>query len=109
MSNTAKFEEGSEVIVDTEVEAADAGWTLNYVSINRTGNLVALHIEAAFGIAAAAPVCTVQPDFAPGATVTSPDGEFTLTAAGVLSFAGSTSAAGSAICQLVFQAGEVSP
>lgn len=107
--NAAKFEESTPVVVDTEVEAPHTGWTLSYASINRIGSLVALHIEAAWVIAAAAPVATIQVDFAPGATVTDSTGKFTLDANGNLHYTGSTSAAGNAVCQLVFMAGEVAP
>lgn len=109
MANTAKFEEGSEIIVDSTVETAAAGWTLNYVSVNRVGNLVAVHIEAGFAASAALLVTTLGADFAPGATVTSPDGQFTVAANGQVRFTGSTAALGTGVCQLVYQAGLVSP
>jgi hypothetical protein len=110
MGNVAKWEESTEILLDSEVESPDAGWTLHYVSVLRTGTAVSVHIEASFGTAAAAPICTLQPEFWPDSTVTSPDGKFTLTAAGVLSYTGSTSAAAAASpCQLNFAAAETSP
>jgi hypothetical protein len=107
--NTAKFEESTEILVDSEVETADTGWTINYCSVNRIGNLVAVHVEATNGVSAAAAVLTLQPEFCPGDTVTDPTGNFTLTAAGLLSFGGSTASGAKRICQLVYQAGSVSP
>lgn len=107
--NLALFEEGTEIVVDDEVEAPDAGWTLDYVSVVRIGALVALHIEANNAAGAAAPVLKLQPDFAPGDIVTTPDGKFTLGSDGALSFTGSTAAAGRAVAQLVYAARSVSP
>lgn len=109
MANTAKFEEGSLIVVDSTVETAAPGWTLNYVSVNRAGNLVALHIEAGFAAAAAALVMTLGADFAPGATVTTADGKFTVAANGQVRFTGSTAALGTGVLDICYQAGSVSP
>lgn len=108
-TNKLIFEESTEIVLDTETEAPSAGWTLNYVSVNRIGNLVAVHIEAAFAAAAAGLVCTLPADFAPGDTVTTPDGKFTIAANGQVSYTGSTAAPGNGICQAVYAAGSVSP
>jgi len=105
----AKFEEGSEIVVDSATEVAAAGWTLGYVSVYRVGGLVALHIEATFAAGAAAPVLTLGKDFAPGATVTSPDGKFTVGANGQVSFPGSTAGGGTAVLDVSYTAGAVSP
>lgn len=107
--NTAKFEEGTEILVDSEVEVAAVGWTLNYVGITRVGSLVSAHIEATNGVGAAGPVCTLQADFAPGDIITSPDGLFTIAANGVVTFTGSTGAGAKRICDLSYPAGQVSP
>ncbi len=109
MANTAKFEEGSEIIVDSTVETAAAGWTLNYASVNRTGNLVFLHVEVAFAAAAALLVTTLGADFAPGATVTTADGKFTVAANGQVHYTGSTGSSGTAVLDIGYQAGLVSP
>lgn len=107
--NTAKFEESTEIVIDSEVEAPAAGWALNYVSVNRVGGLVAVHIEATNNVGAAGLVTTLQGDFAPGDTVTTPDGNFTIAANGQVSFTGSTAAGARRICQAVFAAGHASP
>lgn len=107
--NSARFEEGTEIVVDQEVESGDTGWTLNYCAVERVGSLVALHIEATNLANAAAPVLKLQSDFAPGDIITDPTGGFTLAADGTLSFTGSTAAAAKHIAQLVYQAGSVSP
>lgn len=109
MVNTLTFQEGSEVIIDAEVETFDAGWTPSYVSVVRTGPAVQLHIEAGYDAAAAATVATLPAEYAPGDTVTSPDGRFTLAADGALSFTGDTTAAGTAVAQLNYTAGVASP
>lgn len=109
MANKAIFEEGSEIVVDTEVEAPAAGWTLNHVSVVRTGPLVAVHIEATNNAGAAALVTTLQADFAPPETVTDASGTFTIAANGQVSFTGSTAAGARRVCQLVYAAGAVSP
>lgn len=109
MINSARFEESSEIVVDQEVEAGDTGWTLDYVSVNRVGSLVGLHIEANNAAGAAAPVCKVQSDFAPGDQLTDAGGKFTLGVDGTLTFIGSTAAAGRQVAQFVYQAGDVSP
>lgn len=108
-SNLLKWEESSEIVLDNETLSPAVGWTLNYVSVIRIGGVVVLHVEAAFAAAAAAPVATLPAQFRPDATVTTPDGKFTLTAAGVLSFTASTAGGGSSVAQLNFYAAEVSP
>lgn len=107
--NTARFEESSEIVIDQEIEAPAAGWAINYASVNRVGAAVSLHIEATNAAAAAPTVLTVQPDFAPGDVVTDPTGNFTLNSQGVLAYSGSTAAVGRRVCQLVYQAGALSP
>lgn len=108
--NTARFEESSEIVIDQEVETGDTGWTIIYASVNRVGSLVAVHLELSSLAAAAAAVLTLQPDFAPGATVTDSTGKFTIDDVGNVVFTGSTVAANpSEVCQFVYQAGEVSP
>lgn len=107
--NIAKFEESSEIVIDTEVESPDTGWTLGHVSVLRVGSLVALHIEATNGVAAAGPVCQLQADFAPPDTITTPDGNFTIGADGTVTFLGSTAAAANRVCQATYVAGQVSP
>jgi hypothetical protein len=109
MINSAKFEEGTEITVDSEIEVAAAGWALNYVSVNRVGSLVAVHIEATNNVSAAGEVCQLQGDFAPGDIVTDPTGNFTLAADGTLTFTGSTAAGAKRVAQFVYQAGSVSP
>jgi hypothetical protein len=107
--NTAVWEEGTEIIVDSEVEAPAPGWTLNYVHVRRSGGGVQLHIEATNNAAAAGLVATLQGDFAPGDVVTDPSGNFSLAANGQLTFLGSTAASAKHVCQLIYAAGETSP
>lgn len=107
--NKLEWQEGSEITVDAEVEAAATGWTLSYVGITRIGSAVLLHLEAAFALGAAGLVCTLPSDFAPGATVTSPDGKFTVAADGTVHYTGSTGSSGSAVCDLNYLAAAVSP
>ncbi len=107
--NLAKFEESTEIVIDTEVEAPAAGWAVNYASVNRIGALVAVHIEATNNAGAAGLVTTLQADFAPGDLVTTPDGLFTIGADGTVHFTGSTVADVKHICQAVFAAGQSSP
>ena len=108
-TNILKWEEGTEITLDTEVEAPAAGWTLNYVSVLRIGSAVQVHIEAAWAAAAASLVCTLPPDFAPGDTVTTPDGKFTIGNDGTVHYTGSTTAGGNAIAQANYAAGLASP
>lgn len=105
----AKFEEGSEITVDSPTEVPAPGWTLGYTSVYRIGGLVALHVEATFAAAAAALVMTLGADFAPAGTVTSPDGKFTVAANGRISFVGSTAGGGTAVLDVNYTAGAVSP
>ena len=106
-TNTMRYEESSEIVLDTEAFAFAAGWTPgNYVSVQRVGGLVAVHIEAGFGIAAAGLVGTLPPDFRPGDTVLTTG--FSIAASGAITYSGSTSAAGTAICAATFQAGDLS-
>lgn len=110
MTNSARFEESTEIVLDTEIERPAAGWTLGYCAVTRVGALVAVHIELNFEHNAAGHALTLQGDFAPGDTVTSADGKFTIAADGTITFTGSTAAgAGSATCEAVYQAGAVSP
>lgn len=107
--NSTRVEESSPVIFDEGTINPDAGYTINYINVLRTGSLVAMHFEVAFAIGAAAPVLTVDAFYAPSATITDSTGKFTLSAGGVLSFTGATTAAGTAVGELVFQAGEAIP
>lgn len=107
--NSARYEESTEIILDTEVEAAATGWSLGYCSVNRIGALVALHVEATFTDAADPTVLTLQDDFAPGETVTTVDGKFTIDADGTVSYTGDTAAGADVVCEAVFQAGVLSP
>lgn len=107
--NSARFEESSEIVIDQQVEAPSAGWTINYASVNRVGSSVVLHVEATNAPGAAAPVLTLQADFAPGGDITDGTGAFTLSTAGVLAFTGSTVGGAKHVCQLVYQAGQSSP
>lgn len=109
MANKAVFEEGTEIVIDTEVEAPAAGWTLNHVSVHRVGALVSVHIEATNAAAAAALVTTLQAEFAPAETLTDPGGTWTIAANGQVSFTGSTAAGARRVCQFVYLAGQVSP
>lgn len=107
--NTAKFEESTEIIVDSEVEAPAAGWTLNYSAVNRVGGLVHLHIEATNAVSAAAQVLQLQADFAPGDLVTDPSGNWTVDANGNVHFNGSTAAGAKRILDIAYAAGQASP
>jgi hypothetical protein len=107
--NTARWEEGTEITLDSAVEAPAVGWTLGHTNVIRIGSLVHVHIEATFAASAAATVCTLQPEFRPADTVTSPGGTFTISSAGVVSFPGSTSGGGTAICDTGFAAASISP
>src|SRR5436305_9914901 len=100
--NKAVFQEGTEIIIDTEVEAPAAGWALNHVSVARVGNLVVAHIEATNNAGAAALVTTLQGDFAPGETVNSADGNWTVAANGQVSFNGSRAAGALHVLQISF-------
>jgi len=109
-TNIVKWEEGTEITLDSEVEAPAAGWHLAaHCSVLRIGNLVALHLELAFDAAAAAHALTIPPQFAPADTVTTPDGKFLIHADGTVTFPGSTAVGANAICQAVYAAGEASP
>ena len=105
----AIWEEGSLVELSRDTIVGATGWTPSYVAINRVGNLVALHSEAAFAAAAAALVASLPTEYCPAATVTDPSGDFTLSAAGALDYTASTAGGGTAVCQLVFQAALTSP
>lgn len=107
--NKAEWAEGTNIVLDIDVEAPAAGWALNYVSVNRIGDLVAAHIEATYANGAAAPVVVLAPEFAPGDVITSPDGKFTIAADGTVSFTGSTAASAKVICDVVYGAGLQSP
>lgn len=107
--NSARYEESTEIILDTEVEAAATGWSLGYCSVNRVGALVALHIELSFADGADGHALTLQSDFAPGDTVTTTDGKFTIDADGTVTYTGDTAAGAAAVCEAVFQAGLQSP
>lgn len=103
--NRAVFEEGTEITVASEVDAALTGWTLDYCSVVRVGSLVAVHIELAFGDAAAAHALTLSDLFAPGDTVTTADGKFTIGADGQVAFTGATTSGARVVCEAVYQAG----
>lgn len=107
--NSLIFEEGSEIVVDTEVEAPAAGWALNYVGVRRAGGGVQVHIEATNNAGAAALVCTLPADFAPGATITSPDGNWTVGANGQVSYNGSRAASALHVLGVTYLAGQQSP
>jgi hypothetical protein len=107
--NLMRYEESSEVILDTETFVFATGWTPgNYIAVSRVGGLVAVHIEATFATAAAALVGVLPADFAPGDTVTTGDGKFTIAANGHIAYTGSTSAGASATCATTYQAGDLS-
>lgn len=108
-TNSARFEESTEIVLDTEVEAPQAGWTIGYCSVTRVGALVALHIELSFADAAAAHALTLQADFAPADTVTSADGKFTVASDGQIAYTGDTAAGADATCEVVYQAAQLSP
>lgn len=109
MPPNEEYFEGSEIELDSGTLVASAGWTLGYVAVERTGPLVCVHIEATNGAGAAAPVATLPGDYTPSATITDATGNFTLTAAGVLSFNGSRAAGALRVAQLVFKAALGSP
>lgn len=107
--NTARWEEGTEITLDAQVEAPATGWTLGHTNVLRVGPLVAVHVEATYAAGAAALVTTLQGEFRPLDTVTTHDGKFTIAADGKISFPGSTAGGGSATCEAVYQAGSISP
>lgn len=107
--NTALFEGGTLTTIDSEEVAPAAGWTIDYASVIRSGSLVAVHIEVNFAAAAAEVVTKLGPLYAPGATVTSSNGLFTIGADGTVTHVGSTAAAGGAVCEFVYHAGVPSP
>lgn len=107
--NSARFDEGTEIVIDTEVEAPATGWTLGYCSVNRIGALVALHIELTCAADADPLALTLQDEFAPAETVTTPDGKFHVGDDGTVTFTGSTSGGTGAVCEAVYQAGQLSP
>jgi hypothetical protein len=100
--NTLRFEESSEIVIDQRSVTPNGGWTITYLGVVRIGALVALHVEAS--AASAGAICTLPADFAPGQTVTSPDGTLSVTSAGVLS-----STAAAVRNELQYIAGAVSP
>lgn len=107
--NQAVFEEGTEIRVDTEVEAPATGWTLNVAHVARVGSLVALHIEATNQANAAATVCRLQADFAPAAAITDASGNFSVGTDGTVSFNGSRTAGATHVLDVNYLAGQVSP
>jgi hypothetical protein len=108
MTNIAKWEEGTEITLDSEVEAASAGWVLNYASVLRIGSAVAVHIEATSDGTGTGHICTLPPQFAPGALVTTSDGLFTIAQDGTVTrLAGG--AAGVGRINVNYAAGEASP
>jgi hypothetical protein len=46
--NIARFEESSEIVLDSETIAAEVNVTLSYASVMRVGALVAVHIEGSY-------------------------------------------------------------
>jgi hypothetical protein len=108
-SNQARFEEGTEITVDAEVEASAAGWTLNLCHVVRVGGLVAVHIEATNDAGAAATVCHLQGDFAPAAQVADSSQAFTVGTDGTVSFTGDRSGSAKRVLQVSYVAGAVSP
>lgn len=108
MGNEEYFE-GSLIELDSGQLACAAGWTPGYISVERVGSLVAVHIEATNAAAAAALVATLPGDYCPSAAVTDSTGNFTLAANGQLSFGGSTAAGALRVAQLVFKASLTSP
>jgi hypothetical protein len=107
--NTARWEEGTEITLDSAVEAPAAGWTLGHTNVLRVGSVVVVHVEATFAAGAAGLVTTLQSEFRPLDTVTTHDAKFTIAADGKVTFTGSTAGGGSAICEVVYQGGSISP
>jgi hypothetical protein len=107
--NTAKWEEGTEITLDSAVEAPAAGWTLGHTNVIRIGSLCAVHIEATFAAGAAALVTNLQGEFRPADTVTSPGGTFTIGSDGKVNFPGSTAGGGTSILDVVYAAAGISP
>ena len=77
--NTLVFQEGTDIIIDTQTAAAAGAWTIGVLNVVRTGPLVVMHIEATGG---AGTIFTLPADFAPGVAVT--DGAVTVSTAGVV-------------------------
>jgi hypothetical protein len=98
-ANQLVFQQGSEVIVDVESDAAAGAWTIGVLNLVRTGPLVVMHLEATGGTGT---ITTLQADFAPGVAVT--DGAVTVSTAGVVAAASSP-----ARTTLAWIAGQASP
>lgn len=82
--NTLVFEQGPLAVVDSEVATPAGSWTLTYLTVQRIGNLVVMHMEATGGTGT---IFTLPPDFVPDAAVT--DGAVTVSTAGVVAAAAS--------------------
>lgn len=109
VTNSAKFEESTEILIDSQVEAAAAGWAINFVSVNRIGNLISVHLEATNNANAAALVTTLQSEFAPAVQLTDSTGNFTVGADGTVSYNGSRTASAKHVLDINYQAASVSP
>lgn len=83
-NNQLVFQEGTEIIIDTQVATPAGAWTFAYLSVFRTGPLVVMHLEASGGTGT---IFTLPADFWPSAAVT--DGAVTVSAAGVVAAAAS--------------------
>jgi hypothetical protein len=98
-ANQLVFQEGTEIIVDTESATAAGAWTIGVVNVVRSGPLVVMHLEATGGTGT---VFTLQADFAPSVAVT--DGTVTVSTAGVVAAPSSP-----ARTTLAWIAGQASP
>jgi len=83
-ANQLVFQEGTEIIVDTQVGTAAGAWTIGVLNVVRDGPLVVMHLEASGGTGT---IFTLQADFWPSVAVT--DGTTTVSTAGVVAKAAS--------------------
>jgi len=98
-NNQLVFQEGTEIIVDSQVATPAGAWVFDNLNVVRTGPLVVMHLEAHGGTGT---IFTLPADFWPSAAVT--DGTTTVTTAGVVS-----KAASPAQTTLAWAAGSASP
>ena len=99
MANQLIFQEGTEIIVDTESATAAGAWTISQLTVFRDGPVVIMHLEATGGTGT---IFTLQADFVPNAAVT--DGAVTVATTGVV--AAASSPARTTLCWV---AGAISP
>ena len=113
--NTARYEESTEIILDSETVTPEAHVTLNYASANRVGGLVAVHLEGSYASevsGTAFQAAQLPGDFVPGAAVTplfsGAATAMSIDTNGVLHITPNATG-GNFVVDVVYAAGQVSP